>query len=133
MAPHQPELEMFWGLIYLTEEINTATFNVFDSLISFWSNAIEWMHKNQNELAVGVESDFARSMNRVESSIQHLKDLAQPDSMSKMTLRDARFAPQDNMFSSPDLEEDVAQLSVVLLPQAVNNAAFYGRDILSEI
>ncbi|KAK3367393.1 P-loop containing nucleoside triphosphate hydrolase protein [Lasiosphaeria ovina] len=83
---------------------------------------------------LGVESDFARSMNRVESSIQHLKDLAQLDSMSKMTLRDARFARQDDMFSSPDLEEDVAQLSVVLLPQAVNNAAFYGRDdVLSKI
>lgn len=73
-------------------------------------------------------------MNRVESSIRHLKDLAQLDGYSRAALRGAQLARQAEMFSSLGDDDDKAKYPVTLLPQAVNNAAFFGRDgVLSDI
>ncbi|KAH6848068.1 P-loop containing nucleoside triphosphate hydrolase protein [Chaetomium sp. MPI-CAGE-AT-0009] len=76
----------------------------------------------------GVDQEFEKSMKHLKSSINTLNDLSEHHASSYSAIQQAKLERQRTMFSDPAYDEDPVEYPVTLLPQAVTNAVFYGRD-----
>lgn len=85
-----------------------------------------------------LESKFSSAMDEVEASIKHLKNIASfmnPPLFARFErLENERRARQDELASSQDVSDDLADYPVNLLPMAHLSAVFQGRgEVLSRI